>query len=48
MQYFGMKLVQCNEYLIITLVTDGLVIQHQGASSNSAEYAFIRFQFFMG
>ena len=34
-----MELVQYNEYLASTVNTDGLVLKHQGISSNSTEYA---------
>ena len=43
-----MRLVQYNEYSVITVDTDGLVLQHQGISSHSAEYAPMHFQRFMG
>ena len=33
-----MKLMKCNRYLVSTIDTDGLVLQHQGISSQSAEY----------
>ena len=36
------------EYLVRTVDTDGLVLQHQGISSYSAEYAFMHFQLFIG
>ena len=42
--YFCMKLVQHNEHLVSTVDTDGLVLQPQGISSYSAEYAPIGFQ----
>ena len=32
-----MKLVQYNNYLVSTVDTDGMVLQHQGISSHSAE-----------
>ena len=38
-----MKLVQYNEYLVSTVPTDALVLQHQGISSHSAEYEPMRF-----
>ena len=41
-----MKLVQYNECLISTEDTDDLVLQHQGISSLSAEYASMRFPVF--
>ena len=34
-----MWLIQYNEYLVNTVDTDGLVLQHQGISSYSAKYA---------
>ena len=43
-----MKLLQYNEYLVSTVNTDGLVLQHQGISSYSSEYAPMCFQLFMG
>ena len=46
MQYLCMKLAWYNEYSIRTVDTDGLVLQHQGISSHSAEYALIRFPAF--
>ena len=45
---FCKKLVQYNEYLISTVDTDGLVLQHQAISSHSAEYTPMHFQLFMG
>ena len=42
-----MKLVQYNEYLVSTVATDGLVLQHQGISSYRVEYAPMYFQLFM-
>ena len=42
-----MKRVQCSEYLVSTVNTDGLVLLHQGISSYSADYAPMRFQLFM-
>ena len=38
-----MKLSQYTDYLICTVVTDGLVLQHQGKSSHSVEYALMCF-----
>ena len=38
MQYFGMKVVQYNEYFVRTVVTEGLVLQHQRIGSHSVEY----------
>ena len=43
-----MKLVQYKECLVSIVYTDGLVLQHQGISSYSAEYAPMHFQLFMG
>ena len=43
-----MKPVQNNEYIVSTVDTDGLVLQHQGISSYSAEYEPMCFQLFMG
>ena len=37
-----MKLLQNNDYLVSTVDTDGLVLQHQGISNYSAEYAPMR------
>ena len=45
---FYMKPVQYNECLISTVDTDGLVLQHQGISSHSADYAPIGFLMFKG
>ena len=42
-----MKLLQYKEYLVTTVDTDGLVLQHQGISSYSAEYGPMHFQLFM-
>ena len=42
-----MELVQYNEYLFNIVDTDGLVLQHQGISSHSAEFASMSFQLFM-
>ena len=41
-----MKPVQYMEYFINTVATDGMVLQHQGISSHSAEYTPICFQLF--
>ena len=43
-----MKLFQHDDYLFRAVATDVLVLQHQGISSNSAEYATMQFQLFMG
>ena len=43
-----MKLIQHSEYSGSTVDTDGLVLQHQGISSNSAEYVRMNFPCFMG
>ena len=43
-----MKLVQYNEYLVRAVDTDGLMLQHQGISSYSAEYVLMQFQLLMG
>ena len=43
-----MKLVWYNEKLVSSVDTDGLVLQHQGISSHSAEYAHMCFQLCMG
>ena len=43
-----MKLIQCNDYSVSTVDTDGLVIQHQSISGHSAEYTSMRFLLFMG
>ena len=43
-----MKLVQYDEYLFSIVDTDSHVLQHQGISDYSAEYASKRFQLFMG
>ena len=48
MQYFGMRVVQFNGYLFITVGTYGLVLYHQGMSSYSVEYSPMRFHIFMG
>ena len=42
-----MNVSQCNEYLVTTVDTDDLVLQHQGISSHSAKYASMHFQLFM-
>ena len=39
-----MKLAQYNGYSISTVDTDDLVLQHQGISSYSAQYAVMRFK----
>ena len=41
-------MLQNQEYLVSTVDTDGLVLQHQGISSYSAEYAPMHFLLFMG
>ena len=43
-----MKLLQCNEYVVSQVDTDGLVLQHKGISSYSAEYTLMYFLLFMG
>ena len=43
-----MKLVGHKVYSVSTVDTDGLVLQHQGISSHSTEYAPMCFQWFMG
>ena len=43
-----MKLVQYSECLISIEDTDDLVLQHQGISSHSADYANMRFAVFKG
>ena len=43
-----MKPIQYNEYLVSIVETDGLVLQHQAISSNSASHVFVCFQLFMG
>ena len=43
MQYLFMKLAQYNEYLMSTVNTDGLVLEHQDIRSHSAEYVFLCF-----
>ena len=48
MQYLCKKLAQYIECLISTVVTDGLVLQHHGFSSHSAEYALVCFLAFKG
>ena len=45
---FVMKLFRYNEYIISTVVTDALGLQHQGISSHSADYTPMRCQSFMG
>ena len=42
-----MKHVKYDEYLISTLDTDGLVLQHQAISGHSAEYVPVCFRLFM-
>ena len=48
MYYLCIELFQYNEYFVNTVGTDGLVLQHQGISSHSAEYPLMHFQLFMG
>ena len=43
-----MKLIQYNECLVRIVDTDGLVLEHQGISSHSADYAPMRFPVFKG
>ena len=43
-----MKMVQCYEYLVSIVDTDGLVLQHQDISSKNADCASMHFQLFMG
>ena len=38
-----MKLIQYNEYSVSIVVTDGLVLQHQGISNHSAGYTLNAF-----
>ena len=42
-----MKVAEYNDISVSTGDTYGLVLQHQGISSYSAEYVTIRFQLFM-
>ena len=46
--YICGKLVQYHEYLVSTVGTAGLVLQRQGGSSSSAEYAPMHIQLLMG
>ena len=46
--YVSMKIIKCSEYVVSAVDTDGLVLQHQGICSHSAEYAPMCFQLFMG
>ena len=46
--YFYMKLAQYNECLVSIVGIDGLVLQHQGISSHSADYTPMRFPVFKG
>ena len=48
MEYHDMKLALYNEYFIIIVDADGLVLYHWGISSISSEYAAMRFQLFRG
>ena len=48
MYYFGIKLVQYNEYFIGTVDIDSMVLLHQGTSSHNAGYAPMRFYLFCG
>ena len=43
-----MKLIQYNEYVISTVDTDGLMLQHKGIHNYSAYDAPMHFQLFMG
>ena len=43
-----MKLFQYTKYLVSTVDTDDLVLQHQGISSYSAVYIPMYFHLFMG
>ena len=43
-----MELVQYNDYLLILVTIDGLVLKHQDISRYSADYAPMLFQLFMG
>ena len=47
-QYVYTKLVQYNECLVSIVDTDGLVLQHQGISSHSADDVPMRFPVFKG
>ena len=38
-----MELAQYHEYSVSTVDTEGLVLEHQGISSHSAEYVLMRF-----
>ena len=42
------KRVQFKVYLVTTVDTDDLVLQHQGISGHSGEYTPMRFQLFIG
>ena len=48
LEYFHMNPVQYNECLISIVDTDGLVLQHQGISSHSADYTPMCFPEFKG
>ena len=43
-----MKLDQCNEYLVSTVATEGLVLQHLAISSYHADYVPMNLQLFTG
>ena len=45
---FCLKLVRYNGYLVSAVDTDGLVLKHQGISSQSANYTPVHFQLLMG
>ena len=46
--FFYKKLIQYNWYLVCTVYIDDLGFEPQGISSNSVDYALMRFQLFMG
>ena len=48
MKYWGVESLKYNEYFINTVDIGDLVLQHQGVSSLSVEYAPMRFPVFKG
>ena len=43
-----MELVQYNEYLVVIVDTNGLVLYHQAISSHNADYAPMSYSVFKG
>ena len=45
--FLFLKPIKRNDYLVCTVDTDDLVLQHRGISCHSAEYTSMHFQLFV-